>query len=356
MFFDKKSFKNIKRIKPKLKKKGFIYLNRNERSFNFENKINSRIINKLKKIHLGYYPEVDILYKKISEWIKINKENIFIVEGVTGGIKLIFDSIDTSKRKKIISPFPTFSLYPIFTQLNNLEFVKISYDENFELDTSKLLKEIDKNTLVVFLPNPNVPIEGYLEKNIIKEIAKKCLKEKCLLVIDEVYFHFGSESSIKLINDFENIIVLRSFSKAFGLPGLRLGYVLSNKENIQYLSKNRSGYEANSLTIEYGIFFIDNFKFIEKYISEIKKSLKYIRFQMHKLNIKTVGGYFGNFIYIEFPNKNKCKKVVKSLEKKKIVVRGGWPYPYDKGILVSGTSKKNTIIFVKYLKEILKKI
>ena len=68
------------------------------------------------------------------------------------------------------------------------------------------------------MPNPNVPIEGYLDQQIIIKIANKCKANKCLLVIDEVYFHFGSKSALNLINKYKNIIILRSLSKGFGLP------------------------------------------------------------------------------------------------------------------------------------------
>ena len=121
-----------------------------------------------------------------------------------------------------------------------------------------------------------------------------------------------------------------------------------------YLSKNRVGYEANSLTIAASLAILENKSFLKNYTSVIKYSLKVIKEEMKKLNIITVGGEYGNYIFIDFKNKSKCEYVTRQLLRYKIVVRDNWPRPFNTGILVSGTSKKNTKYFLKIFSQIIK--
>lgn len=356
MFHEKKNINKVIRIRPENKQKGYLYLNRNERTIPIPKLINEKIIRELSKINIGVYPEVSFLYNELSKFNKTNENKIFITEGVTGAIKLIIDSVDSSVRKNILFPHPTFSLYDVFVKINGFKSIKIPYTKkNYSLNYSKLIKSINSKSAILFLPNPNVPIEGYLDQNKIIKIADKCQKNKCLLVIDEVYYHYGSKSAVNLIDKYENIIILRSLSKGFGLPGLRVGYIISSKQNIKYLSNNRVGYEANSLTIAASNVFLKDKNYLKKYTSEIKSSLLLIKNKMKSLNIKTVGGDYGNYIFIDFQNKIKCKYISKELFNQKIVVRSNWPKPFDTGILVSGTSIKNTNIFLKKLLIIIQK-
>ncbi len=353
MFPKKNSINNITRISPDNKNRNYLYLNRNERTIDLTPEIKKKLHSELSRVNLGAYPEISRLYNNLSKLNKIHENNLFITEGVTGGIKLILDSMSKTK-KNVIFPYPTFSLYEIFVQLNEFKPIKILYSKNYILNINKLISSINLNTAAVFLPNPNVPIEGYLDQQIIIKIANKCKDNKCLLVIDEVYFHFGSKSALNLINKYKNIIILRSLSKGFGLPGLRVGYIISHKSNIEYLSKNRIGYEANSLSIAASKVFLNDSKFLKSYTKQVKQSLILIKEKMQKINVKTVGGKYGNYIFIDFKDIKKCKKIVNELYKEKIVVRDNWPEPFETGILVSGTSIKNTKFFIKTLFNIIK--
>ena len=91
------------------------------------------------------------------------------------------------------------------------------------------------------------------------EKVKYCSKKNVILAIDEVYYPFGGPTAIDLIGEYENLFIMRSLSKAFGLASIRIGYLLGSKGNIDYVSKTRSGYETNSISMEIAIFFIENY-------------------------------------------------------------------------------------------------
>ena len=98
-----------------------------------------------------------------------------------------------------------------------------------------------------------------------------------------------------IIDEFDNIFVMRSFSKAFGLAGIRVGYLLGTEKNIDYVSKTRTGYETNSVSIEVASFFIDNFTIVEEYIKSVKEGLNYLKTKLKELELEFNGGNTGQF-------------------------------------------------------------
>ena len=295
---------------------GALYLDRNERSIPFSENLFQKIIENISKQNLCAYPNIASFYKKLASWHKMDENNFFITEGVSGGIKNILESI-CNKNDKVIFPVPGFSLYSVYANIFNLNSVKVPYNENYKLNLNDIVKEIDNNTSVVFIPNPNHPIEGILNIDEIKIIAKKCLNHGSLLAIDEVYYPFYNNSSIKLIHEFKNILVLRSFSKAFGLASIRLGYIIGNKDIVSYISKIRSGYETNSLSITIANTIIENYNEVEDYVLEVKQALDYLMNKFDTLDIEYTGGENSNFLFVNLKNDKLLDFITKGLEQKK---------------------------------------
>ena len=111
---------------------------------------------------------------KLSKWLKIEKEQVFITEGVSGAIKSLIETLTMSGKHNVIFPFPTFAMYPIYCKMFNVKFKKATYKKNYKLDLEDLKKKIDRKTAIVFIPNPNIPIEGILNMNELVDLAKKC--------------------------------------------------------------------------------------------------------------------------------------------------------------------------------------
>ena len=125
--------------------------------------------------------------------------------------------------------------------------IKINFDNNLTLNFKKLLMSINKNVSMIMFANPNSPTGTILQNHEIIKVLKKAKKNNCYVVIDEAYFGFYNKSALALIKKYSNLIILRTFSKAYGLAGLRSGYIVSNKNNIDQLYKYRPMYEINSI-------------------------------------------------------------------------------------------------------------
>ena len=322
MFFKKKYLLNLKRKRSEAENRSSngLLLDRNERFVRFNPNINKKLIKKISKIHIGLYPNLNLFYKKISKWLKVSEKQIFITEGVSGAIKSLMESLTLPGKNNVIFPYPTFALYPVYCKMFNLNIKKIGYRKNYELDIEKLKSKIDNKTALVFLPNPNIPIESILNHDQIIDVAKKCKRFNAALVIDEVYYPYGKITAINLIKRYPNIFVMRSFSKAFGLAGIRLGYLIGSKKNIEYVSKIRTGYESNSISIEIASFFMDNNHVIKLYQKNVKEGLKYLKEKFNLLNIENTGGLNSNFIFINLKSVIKKKKITNFLKKNHIYV------------------------------------
>ncbi len=313
-----------------------IFLDRNERVQNYSQDVLDALWKHVaKKVKLNLYPELLPFYKKLSDWLGVNEDQIFVTDGVCSGIKSLIESL-TSPGQTVIFPTPTFALYPVYCQMFQQNIVTVGYKKDYSLDVDRLFNSINEDSSIVFLPNPNVPIAGTLDLSMVEEIASYCEKRGTYLAVDEVYYPFGGPTAIKLINKFSNVFVIRSFSKAFGLAGVRVGYVLGSSENIDYVSKVRTGYENNSVSMEIVSFFIDHIELIESYIDDVKEGFNFLKANLDEINLPYNGGNEGNFIFVDIGDKNKADLLVSELRKKDLYIRGGWPEPFDKGVAITG--------------------
>ncbi|MBN1353229.1 MAG: histidinol-phosphate aminotransferase family protein [Candidatus Omnitrophica bacterium] len=331
-----------------------ILLDRNERVIPYSDKTMRLLCKRISGLRLNLYPDLEVFYDKLSRWLSLNSKEVYITEGVSGAIKSLMETI-AEPGKAIVFPNPTFALYPVYAGMFNLKHKTVGYTADYKLDIAEMKKLIGKETSIVFLPNPNVPIEGTISLKEIKSLAGHCARYGVFLVIDEVYHSFGGPTAMRLARSMDNVFVMRSFSKAFGLPGIRLGFVVGAEKNIEYVSKMRTGYETNTLSAETASFFIDNYNLVERYVKSVKEGLAYLKNEFDHLGLEHNGGNASNFIYVDLGSEAILKRVVKALRERHIYVRGGWPAPYASGFCLTAGPKKIMRHFVRELTEILGK-
>ena len=355
MFKFKKNLEKITRTS-NLEDRSFfsLRLDRNEKVFSLNNIYKKKFNRYISKIDLNLYPNFETTYQKLSKFLKTDRENILITEGVSGAIKNILDSISKNKKTEIIAPNPSFALYKIFSKIYNLKLKTYNYDDKFDLRINDIFDIVTKNTSIVFLTFPNIPVEGNIDLKFIKKLAKFLIKRKILLVIDEVYFPFNKFSALSLIKKFNNLVIMRSFSKAFGLAGARIGYIVSNKNKIKVFSNTKGGYETNMLSATAVNFILDNDILTKRYVKDVSKGFLYLKKKLRDLNINYYGGLNSNFIFINLNNKFLAKKIFQKLKQNKIAVRYGYPKPFDRGILVTGCPLKEMKKFYLIFKKIYK--
>lgn len=310
-----------------------VRLNRNERVENFDKKILFNILKLIKKYDLGKYSDPSEIYKILSKYLKINIKNFLITSGIDGSIKSIFE-IFTKKNDHIAVLSPTYAMYEIYAKIFNTKLLKVGY-KKFKLDKKKLFKIIKYSKVkIIFLPNPNQPIEDNLSIKEITSLCELCKKNKILLVIDEAYHMFGAKTAVNLYKKFNNILILRTFSKSFGVPSIRFGYVVGPEKLIKIFNTYRLSYESNLLSDAVIKYFIKNHSIITNYINKVKQGRDFIKKELIKLDLR-VYGKDANFLLIDFNDSTILNKILNKFSKQKIYVKSNYSGELKNCILIT---------------------
>lgn len=287
------------------KKKKIIKLSSNESSYGVSNKVARTYITALEK--LNRYPDSNCgkLKKAIAKKFNLNDKNIVCSNGSDELITLIAKSF-SGAGDEIIHTEHGFSYYRIAAIATGAD-TKVAKEVNCVVNIDNILKQVTKRTKIVFLANPGNPTGTYVTFNEIEKLCNK-LPKKILLVLDGAYAEFVDKNDydpgVKLVKKYSNVIMMRTFSKIYGLSGLRLGWAYCSSEVSKILNRVRNPFNVNTVAQEAGIAALGDIKFIKK-IAE--KNIKLRNWVVKKLQGKSLVIYpsVTNFILIKFPNDKK---------------------------------------------------
>ena len=341
--------KRIRRPSPDPKK--ILRLNRSEYGDN-------SFINKKKTDNKFFYPDTVKLINKISKFERVKDNELNIALGTESLFKDILLWHQKQNKKRICFNTPNYFIYEIFSDLFNYKKFKFEIDPEFPVktDSSKIIDKLKKNKASLFiLVNPSSPIEKYWVKKEVIKILNFCKKKNIIVLLDEIYFGLGSKTFKNLIKNYNNLIILRSFSKSFGLPGIRVAYSICNKSLNEKISSYRLALELPTESIDAAIDAIDNFKYkTKRRINNIIAAREYAKKQFLKRNIKCFGNY-SNSICIKLENSKQVKIIGDFLKKNKIFVNYSYPNNFSNIINITTTNIGNLRYFFKILDKFFKK-
>ena len=321
----------------------------------FSSKTREAIIKNLDRLSHYPDPECKEAKKEISHYFKIDYENIVLGNGST---ELIYLIVQTLKPKKILIPVPTFCEYERASNNNNvsINFYKLKEKQEFLLSMDEIilqLAEID----IVFLCNPNNPTGTFLLKKEMLILVKEVQKRKIFLVLDEAFIDlYEEESFIKEVKNYNHLIVLRSLTKFYGLPGLRIGFAASSSKLIEKLEAQKIPWSVNCLAQIAVREMLQDEKFISKSRSFLLEEKEF--FYQELSNIKGLKAYnpSANFIFIKLLGNISSEMLQDQLAKKGILIRDCSNFRgLEKGkfIRVAIRTRKENIKLLKELKLIL---
>tara|TARA_B100000767_G_C19742867_1_gene527038 strand:- start:70 stop:1137 length:1068 start_codon:yes stop_codon:yes gene_type:complete len=321
-------------------------LDRNERVDYFDNQTFKKILNNISRFSLNATPDITSLYKQIAQYHKLKVSNVYVGQGITEIIShILFSTV--KEKDEVIFFDQTYPMYEVLCKLHNVNVKLWKFDSEFQLSLKELNKIITKKTKIIFLVNPNLPIEYELSKKYKEEIYKICKKKNILLVYDEAYYYFGAKSEISKINKHKNLIIMRTFSKAWGLPGIRLGYMISNSKLCEYISKCRSLVETNAFSFQIAMWALKNKRILNEHVKQVKKGSLYLRKKLKSIGAEFYGGKVTNAIILKLPNVDATENLRKYMASKKIYIRTKFKGPIDNYVRISLGSPKKLSGFVK---------
>ncbi|MCZ6820880.1 MAG: aminotransferase class I/II-fold pyridoxal phosphate-dependent enzyme [Calditrichaeota bacterium] len=336
MFIQQKSYlRDIKRVRVSEGRNlaEGLRLDRNEKVDVWPENFLTDLFAKRPNYFLSVYPESATLYRKLSQFLNLSESQIQLTSGIDGGIKNFFE-VMTSPGDRVGVFSPTYAMYQVYSRIFQVSLTEIGYTPDLQLDRDQLDAFLETKPSILFVPNPNQPIESALSVTELKDLAKRTLAQNCMLVIDEAYYMFGCDTGLSLIDQYENVVVCRTFSKAFGLPAIRLGFMVSNTENMHVLSTPRFAHESNALSNAVAEHLLDNFEVVQSYVDEVVAGRDFAREELAKLGVKTHGSK-GNYLLLDLGSPEKAGQVVTALREQRIYVKGPWRAPWDKYITIT---------------------
>jgi histidinol-phosphate aminotransferase len=281
----------------------------------------------LKKIHSDYlsaYPQVYPLYEKLSNYLSISEDHILITSGSDAAIKNSFE-VYISPGDEVVIPDPTYAMYGVYAALFEAHLIKIPYDSNLKLPFEKVIAAINKKTKMIALANPNSPTGTIIDRNEIISLIRTAEKSDALVLIDEAYFPFYPHTVIDLVHEYSNLIVTRTFSKAFGLASARLGYAVADPHIIRNLKIFRPIYETNGLTVALGCAALEHPSFVETNVKSVIKGREYLENELKRLGFFVFESH-SNFVNVRV-GKSHVDPLVIFLKENGVLIKAGADHP-----------------------------
>jgi histidinol-phosphate aminotransferase len=304
-------------IRPEIIKNS-IKLDANENLVLNRNFISEIALQALKYTDLREYPidQFEEIYKQLEQYIGISKKYLAIGNGSDQLIELILSIIGREQQATVFTP--TFSYFINRCKLHDVTVNKVPLNKTDNtLQKEEFLKSA-KQSNMVYICSPNNPTGNQFDKRLVLEIID--ILEDKLIVVDEAYVEFADYSLTSDIAKYNNIIILRTLSKAFGLAGARVGYLIANEKFAQiFRSIIQSPYPVNSLSLTIASMMLSNYSYIKNTIELIKNERK--RVFDHLTNLKGIKVFNSNANFIFIETYDKYNAILKELEKQGIVVK-----------------------------------
>ncbi|MBM3254179.1 MAG: histidinol-phosphate transaminase, partial [Candidatus Omnitrophica bacterium] len=302
------------------------------------------------------YPDPDCfrLKRALSSKLNVDRDSLIISNGSDEIIVLTLRAFVNSADEVIVS-FPTFLIFEIQSIAQGANVISVPL-MGFRYDLNAILSKISDKTKVIFIANPDNPTGTYVNKYELDNFIR-AVPRGIIVYLDEAYFEFVEEGdfpdSLGYIRENPNIIVTRTFSKIYGLAGLRVGYGISNPEIISYLNKVREPFNVNSLAQAAAIAALKDKRHLENTKQLIKEQKQFLYREFEILKLRYIASAT-NFILVDTGFDSVC--VFKELLKKGVIVRDMKPYKLDTFIRVTIGKEQENKKFIRTFREVLDRL
>jgi len=290
----------------------YIKLNTNENPYPPSPKVAEAIKKEANiSIRLYPFPMADLLRRKAAKVYGVKEENILAGNGADDLLSILVRSF-VEKGDLVVIPTPTYTLYDTLVAIQEGKKLNIPFTEAFGIPEGF----VKRDARLTFLANPNSPSGTFTP---VKKIAGLAKELEGVLVVDEAYVDFASDNAIPLINEYPNIVVLRTFSKSFSLAGMRIGLAFANRNLIEGMIKVKDSYNLNRLSIAAATAALDDMPWMENNVAKIKKTRGELSTSLTELGFKVYPSQ-SNFVLARIPGRN-LKGIYEELKRRGILVR-----------------------------------
>lgn len=241
--------------------------------------------------------------KKISKLKKVAVERIFLGNGSDEPIDLLYRAFCEPGTDNVVAIEPTYGMYKVSAGINNVDYRKVLLNDDFDFDAASLLAASDQNTKLIWLCSPNNPTGNSLNT---EQIMLLLNSSEAIVVLDEAYIDFASHESLSiLIDSYPNLVILQTFSKAWGSAAIRLGMAFANEAIIQVLNKIKYPYNINILTQRQALIMLDDETAVNNWVTEILEQRSWLLSALMTVPyVRHIYPTDANFVLVKVDNAN----------------------------------------------------
>lgn len=257
------------------------------------------------------------LKERVSKIKGVEVDKIFFGNGSDEPIDIVYRVFCEPGKDNVVAIDPSYGMYKVCADINNVEYRQVLLNDDYRLNADLLLKKVDEQTKLIFLCSPNNPSANILDKS---EVLKVVTSFKGIVIIDEAYIDFSIENSwLPDLDTYPNLIVLQTFSKAWGLAAIRLGMAFASVEIISYFNKVKYPYNINILTQNFVLEELNKTSLKEEWVKTLIAQREWLNNNLGQVSfVEKIYPSDANFILVKVKDAN---KTYNSLVEKGIIVR-----------------------------------
>jgi histidinol-phosphate aminotransferase len=297
---------------------------------------------------MSMYPEYSQAKSKIAEFFSVEPQQLVFTNGTDEAISLIVNTFIEAGEELVVVQ-PSYAMYRFYGELGGAKVTEVNFERADDLGfpLAKLLATINQNTAAIFLANPNNPTGTPISRNEIFQVLQAA--PNSVVLIDEAYVEFADVSVLDLINEFQNLFVSRTFSKAYGMAGIRFGCLFSDAQNIEWVQKAQSPYSVNVVAVAAALAAVQDEEYLSNYVDDVRESRNFVETEFSRLGIK----YFkssGNFLLFDVGHR--AKEIRDQLAAHGVLIRDR-SYEISGCVRVTIGTKQQMKLFIRELERAL---
>lgn len=280
----------------------YIWLDKNENLDPVQMQLAHEVLRSIPALTLATYPESGELYRKLAQWVGVAPEQLLLTPGSDGAIALTFDTF-VEDGDAVIHTEPTFAMYTVYAQMFGARAIAVNYTRRNDapvLDVDLIFAALrEQRPKLLCLPNPDSPTGTTLNAEILRKLLNACEAAGTVLLLDEAYHPFHDWTAAAWTAQSRNLVLARTFAKAWGCAGLRIGYAVGHPETIALMHKLRPMYEVGSLSVEFMSRMLDHPQAMQASVQRTNEGKAWFLDEMRALGYAVLPTA-GNFLHVNF--------------------------------------------------------
>jgi histidinol-phosphate aminotransferase len=274
-----------------------------------------RALRKLTAEDLAMYSEYQAPTQRLARWFGVQPNEFMLTNGADGGLQQIIATF-VDQKSTVLLVEPTFVMYRFYLEMTAPRIKTLKYDNEMGFPMKAVMKELRKSPRAFFLANPNNPTGTLLYPPELERMIRSA--PLTLFIIDEAYFDFSGATVVPWIRKYPNLIVARTFSKAAGLAGLRLGYLFACPEVMKLLSSTREPFPVNTAALVAAEATVKDHKNVEAYAAEVGRGREMLASALAEIGVRVFPSA-GNFLLADFGRQG--PRILKQMSRRGILLR-----------------------------------